>query len=423
MSQTVKIFPGKLSGEVMAPASKSVAQRAFAAAMLAQGTSQIYLNSWCADTLAVLESIGQMGVETNLTTDGVVINSRNGVQLPPVVHFGESGLATRMLTPLLACFNQSVTIDGQGSLLKRSMHFFDEVLPQFGVSFTSAGGHLPFTFKGPLVPRFITLDGSASSQYLTGMLMALAFRSREEISIAVTHLKSKPYIDLTLEVLQAFGIRITHEHYEMFHIPGPQRYTPTHFRVEGDWSGAAFLMVAAAIGGSVTIQNLNAASVQADKAIMAAVLQSGAAVHWDGTSLVVQQKILNAFAFDATDCPDLFPPLAALAACCSGTTRLKGVHRLANKESDRGLTIQTELQKLGISVAFEGDEMVITGGTPIAGNVILDSHNDHRIAMMNAVLGIAAQNPVTITNAEAVDKSYPGFYNDLQQLNITVENK
>jgi 3-phosphoshikimate 1-carboxyvinyltransferase len=423
MSGTVIIHPGTISGRVAAPASKSVAQRAFAAAMLASGTSYIYLNSWCADTLAVLDGVEQMGVEVTRTDDGVVLNSRHGLQLPKTVQFGESGLATRMFTPLLACFNQPVTITGRGSLLQRSMSFFDEVLPQLEVDFSSDHGHLPFRLKGPLVPHFITVDGSASSQYLTGLLMAMAYNAKEDAMLKVNNLKSKPYIDLTLEVMRAFGIRVSHEDYVTFWLHGPQQYQPTHFRVEGDWSGAAFLLVAGAINGGVRVSNLNFDSAQADQAITMALQKAGAVMHWDEGDLIIQQDQLLAFDFDATDCPDLFPPLAALAACCAGISRLKGVHRLANKESDRGVTICMELQKLGVLVRIEGDEMLVTGGVSIAGGVILNSHNDHRIAMMNAVLGTVAKQAVTITDAEAVSKSYPGFYDDLQQLHITIENQ
>src|SRR5690606_26851245 len=245
------------------------------------------------------------------------------------------------------------------------MDFFDEVLPQLGVQVQSNDGKLPLIIQGPLQPKNITIDGSLSSQFLTGLLLAYSVAQIDpaegkEISIKVSNLKSKPYIDLTLDVMKKFGLRVPENlNYEEFVFdyskphPDVERECNT-YTVEGDWSGGAFLLVAGAIAGDITVRGLSMASTQADKKITEALMAANAGMAIDAKGIHLHKSELKSFEFDATDCPDLFPPLVALAAYCNGVTSIKGVTRLAHKESNRGLTLQEEFGKMGLRVDLDG---------------------------------------------------------------------
>jgi 3-phosphoshikimate 1-carboxyvinyltransferase len=270
---------------------------------------------------------------------------------------------------------------------------------------------------GNIGGRKAQIDGSTGSQLLTGLLMAMPLLNSDS-EIEVENLKSKPYISLTLQLLSEFGISIENHDFKRFFIPGNQVYKAHEYTVEGDWSGAAFLLVAGAVAGSVTVSNLNLNSMQADREIMRALSDAGCRLTENATGLNSTRSELRAFTFDATDCPDLFPPLAALASSCKGVSRIKGVSRLANKESNRALAITEVLGAMTISARVEEDEMFIEGGG-VRGAVV-SSHNDHRIAMMAAVMALGGRGEVTINGAEAVNKSFPGFFDVLARLGATV---
>ena len=253
----------------------------------------------------------------------------------------------------------------------------------------------------------------------------------QTVSISVRNLKSKPYIDLTLDVMKRFGMLVPeNKNYEEFIF----RKTATHdsqftiddsrlaihdYTVEGDWSGGAFLLVAGAIAGSVTIRGLDLMSTQADKVIVDALMSANAAIAMEAKGIKLNEAPMNAFEFDATDCPDLFPPLVALAAYCKGQTKIKGVNRLSHKESNRALTLQEEFGKMGLKIELNDDIMVIHGGNEVKGAVVHSRH-DHRIAMALAVASLKANGETTIEEAQAVRKSYPDFYSDLRSLHASL---
>jgi len=253
-----------------------------------------------------------------------------------------------------------------------------------------------------------------------------AQNTSEIFTITVNDLKSKPYIDLTLQIMQHFGLPMpVNVDYEEFIFEKKQIESKEtiEYTVEGDWSGAAFLIVAATIAGSIIIEGMDTNSTQADKAILKALDSTGVKYNFEANNLHISQANLPlpAFAFDATDCPDLFPPLVALASFCKGTTVIKGVNRLAHKESNRGLTLQEEFGKLGVDIALEGDFMKIKSSQNI-NEATVYSHHDHRIAMACAVAALKATDKIVIENADAINKSYPNFYQHLQQLGATIEN-
>jgi 3-phosphoshikimate 1-carboxyvinyltransferase len=305
------------------------------------------------------------------------------------------------------------------------MHFFDEILPQLDVSIHSQKGFLPIEIQGPLKPNTITVDGSLSSQFLTGLLMAYAASNATEVSIYVKDLKSKPYIDLTLHVLNTFGWKVTHKDYQQFKfLPHAPLAEHIEYTVEGDWSGAAFLLVSGAIAGPILVKGLQMDSTQADRQVMGALQKSNASIEITSEGILMgppnDTKGLQCFEFDATDCPDLFPPLVALAANCKGISIIKGVSRLAHKESNRGLTLQAEFAKMGVKLDLQGDDMKIYGGAEIQSSTVFSQH-DHRIAMACAVATLNSNGPVQITDAEAINKSYTDFFKHLRHLGARVD--
>lgn len=419
----VTISPGAISGTVTANPSKSAMQRAVAAALLSNGTSIIRNPGLSNDCLAALDVAGKLGAVIKRNEDNIEITSKGvfPVAENKEINCGESGLGIRMFTPIAALSDQAITINGHGSLTTRPMDFFEEVLPQLDVKCKTREGKLPLNIQGPLNAKDITIDGSLSSQFLTGLLMAYGAVA-EDVTITVKDLKSKPYIALTLQLMEQFGVQVKEERFEKFHFGKRQAYKAGEYTVEGDWSGAAFLLVAAAVAGKAEVHHLNTQSAQSDKAILEALEKAGAGLLPGVFTVIVHKNKLQAFDFDATDCPDLFPPLVALAANCEGTTKIIGVNRLAHKESDRGKTLQEEFGKMGIAIDLHGDEMLVHGGTGIKGAVV-SSHNDHRIAMACAVAALTADAPVTIEDAEAINKSYPEFYEHLEKIGGIVKKQ
>ena len=371
------VHPSRISGAIRAPRSKSDMQRACAAALLHQGVTHIIDPGKSNDDLAALDVISKLGAEV-AEQDNIIIIKSDGVHpFFDEINCGESGLGIRMFTPIAALSARELNISGTGSLLSRPMHFFDIIFPQLGISIQSNEGKLPLAIKGPMVPSSIEVDGSLSSQFLTGLLMAYAAAGASGVTITVKDLKSKPYIDLTLAVLKSFGMKVpVVKDYETFTFPAVEHVQPTgeiSYRVEGDWSGAYH----------------------------------------------VGPADLHAFHFDATECPDLFPPLVALAAYCTGNTVIKGALRLTHKESNRALTLQDVFGKMGVQIDLDGDLMIVHGNRHLKGAKV-HSHHDHRIAMAAAVAGLGADGEVLIEEAEAINKSYPDFYEHLKALGSSI---
>ncbi|MGB3007497.1 MAG: 3-phosphoshikimate 1-carboxyvinyltransferase [Chitinophagaceae bacterium] len=424
----VTINPSHLRGVILAPASKSAMQRACAAALIHKGKSIIKNSGNSNDDKAAIEIIKTLGAEVEFAGDEMkVLSSGFSVNTHIVdghIDCGESGLSIRMFTPLGAISNKKIIIKGAGSLSTRPMDFFDEILPQLGVKIKSNKGKLPMTIQGPLQPKNIEVDGSLSSQFLTGLILAYSAIDAKDVSIKVKNLKSKPYIDLTLDVMKQFGLKVPeNRNYEefIFHSE-PTHHSPltTHnYTVEGDWSGGAFLLVAGAVAGPITIRGLDLTSTQADKKIVDVLMLANAGIAIEAKGIKIHPSEMNAFEFDATDCPDLFPPLVALAAYCIGETKIKGVSRLMHKESNRAMTLQEEFGKMGVNIELDDDIMVVHGNAKVKG-AIVHSHHDHRIAMACAIAALKASGETTIEEAGAVKKSYPDFYNDLKKLGADV---
>lgn len=409
---TKLIQPSRIFGSVDAPASKSMMQRAIAICLLAEGTSFLYGYTPNDDSEAAISIAEKLGAKVEIDGKNVEITGT----LKPVeqnLNCGEAGLGIRMFTPVASLFDTAFTLDGGGSLRKRPVSMLEAPLSELGVDISSNEGYIPIKVKGPIKGGEANVDGSLSSQMLTGLLIALPM-AKNDTKLNVHKLKSKPYIDMTIRIMEDFGVKVENCNYETFFVKADQKYTPRAYTIEGDWSGAAFLLVAGALGGEVTVNNLSKDSKQADVAILRAIADAGATVSYENNSITVVKNELNAFEFDATECPDLFPPLVALAAHCKGDTRIKGVSRLKHKESDRAAVLKNEFAKLGTTVLLDDDIMIVKGGTLEGGK--MHANNDHRIAMAGACAAILAKKEVEIENPECISKSYPGFFDDFDKI-------
>ena len=452
------------------PCSKSFAQRAIIAAALADGTSTLRGYTPCGDNEAALNVARLLGAKVEqdgsiLTITG--ISASLGSLKNPSLHVGESGLLTRMMIPIMAQLcPDPVTFTGEKTLLGRPLTGAREILEVFGVE----AGRLPrfarndvddaqddvqrhdtkedvlcipLSLKGPLKPGRADISGKHGSQIISGLLMALPFAERNS-TLVVHEPKSIPYMFITLEVLKKFGIKTGNEMLggrdflesdgdwslctEMvFKVKGGQKFKAADIDLEGDWSAAANFIVAGAVFGKVELQGLDTTSLQADLSIMDILMDAGASLSQtdgDRGNITVQRAPLKSFNVDASNCPDLFPIISVLAAFCEGTSRLAGVGRLANKESDRAKAIIGMLTQMGVKAWVEGDEMFIEGKTYVqrllSGELLhggaYTSHHDHRMVMALKVAQFGADGPITIDDEACVAKSFPQFHQIYDQI-------
>jgi 3-phosphoshikimate 1-carboxyvinyltransferase len=395
-----------------APASKSYAQRAILMAALAKGQSRVSRIGQSDDVQHILTVARSLGAAIEPVEEADVIMIKGFQSAVKSSWFvGESGLGARLAIPIAAVFSEEILINGKGSLLARPMTVHTQILPDFGVQILHHNLHLPIRVKGPLKGGEVYLDGSTSSQYLSGLLMALPL-AQSDSKIVVKNFASRPYLDMTIDLLKRFDITIN-EKQNAFQIPGNQQYKSTNYVVEGDWSGAAFWAVYGAIHQSIQIEGLHERSLQADRAIIDVLTQVGATVEWQHQVLSVSPEKLHPFEFDAWHCPDLFPVLVVLGAAIKGVSIIHGVDRLKHKESDRGAVLMEEFAKLGLVIDITGSKMIVHGTGKLQSGVI-SSHNDHRIAMAGAIAALLTDEGVEIHGAEAVNKSYPGFWEEFQ---------
>jgi len=421
------ISPSELKGVVKAPASKSMTLRAIAAAAMAKGTSIIKGASLCDDAMAALDIAKSLGAAVTIDGDKLTI-AGNFSATETTLSARESGLCVRMFAPIAALLDTPVTITGSGSLQHRPMHMIDEALSQLGASCKPVpdADNMAWRIAGPLNGGNLLIDGHETSQLLTGLLMALPLTSINS-EIRVKNLVSKNYVDMTIQLLRQFGVVINKQSDEYYKIRGRQRYSAKEYTVEGDWSGAAFLLVAAALSGEVTVQNLHSNTKQPDSSILKMLTLAGAAISVSEQEVFLSKSStpLRSFNFDANESPDLVPPLVALAAQCKGISTIYGINRLKIKESSRAEALQQEFARIGIRIDLTDDTMKIYGGTLTVDQEPVHAHNDHRIAMALAVAACSADNPLTIEGADCVNKSYPNFFADLKKLraDITIEDE
>ena len=461
-------FIGYPSAEpVQMPCSKSFAQRAIIAAALSEGVSVLRGYSPCGDNESAIAVARALGAEVtvglsyasgNVAKDGSALTikgigaKRNSLKLN-TLHTGESGLLTRMMIPLLSVLNDGdIRVTGEKTLTGRPLKGAPEIMSAFGVRLVQAGERAANSASGPAdaAEVFVPLDingslnagkasisGISGSQIISGLLMALPLLDEDTV-IELNNPKSIPYLFITMDVMKAFGVKVWcdmeggEEFAESkdwsdctsitFHIKGGQAYKAADMDIEGDWSSAANFLVAGAVFGRVELTGLDTKSLQADLSIMDILMEAGASLSQMGDDdpkglIHVQRAPLSAFEVDAANCPDLFPIVAVLAAFCEGTSRIAGVGRLANKESDRGKAILEMLTKMGVNAKIAGDKLIVEGHS-LARRALthallrggsFTSHHDHRMVMALRVAGIGADSPIEIDDTQCVAKSFPTF--------------
>lgn len=406
-----QVQPGNYSRTIQIPASKSDGQRALLAAALSKGTSYIHHLGKSKDELAMLQCIEQLGAVINWNNDVLEVEGLSTFPSEIALNCGESGLTSRLLIAVCAMYPGNFSISGEGSLLQRSMDFYVDLFNEKQLTFTfSENNTLPLHVRGGIQAGEIVVDGSQSSQYISGLLKGLPLLASDSV-LVVENGVSLPYIQMTLNTLISFGI-IIKQLENRYYIQGNQAYRPATYVVEGDWSSASYWLVASALGQDIQVKGLSFESLQADKALLEVFNIANCTVVQSENGVQIHGDERKAFIFDATHCPDLFPALAVFAALTSSISMIKGVHRLQNKESNRGKVLQTEFKKLGVRIDLKDDVMHIHGQSSISGGTI-DAHNDHRIAMCFGVLGMFTTTPIIIDGSEAVIKSYPSFWEEL----------
>ncbi len=420
----ITINPSRLVGKVKAPPSKSFAHRAVISAFLSGGECTVRNLSLSDDIQATLSCITKLGAKVEFDEEKkTAFISRDADRLKKKVCLDccESGSTLRFFIPIALCLCENVEFVGTGRLLKRPLRPYFDIFDKLGIAYKKEADRLMIT--GRLTAGEFYLDGSLSSQFLTGLLFALPLLDGDSRIIIEGGLSSRGYIDITLEVLKKYGIKIENENYRAFTVKGNQKYKQRNYTVEGDFSQAAFFLVAGAVGCNVTCTGLNENSFQGDKKILDLIESTGAKIEKIGVSRFkgIATSVMHGITIDADEIPDLVPILAVLLTFCKGESRIINAGRLRIKESDRLAAICAELKKMGADIE-EGEDFLIIKGRQVLCGAEVSSHNDHRIAMAVAIAACRAEGPVTINGApKSVQKSYPNFFEDYTQLGGRVE--
>lgn len=382
-----------LKGEVFIPPSKSAAHRALVCSFLAgEGTVEPIINS--NDMKAMEQVIGAL---------------KNNSDVADCI---ESGNTLRFMIPVAAALGKTVTFIGSGRLPERPIGDYLRLLPEHNVKCTS-DGKLPLKIEGQLTSGVYEIAGNISSQYITGLLLALPILDGDSEIVLTTKLQSKPYVDMTIKVMADYGV-VVEERENGYFIKGNQSYKKRDYTVESDWSQAAFFLVGGALNGDVILKGLDMNSTQGDKEIVSILKQFGADIEVKSNYIRAKKSVLKGIEIDVTDIPDTVPALAVAAAFAKGTTVIKGGERLRLKESDRIESVVSNLKRLGVDVEEKPDGMIIIGGG--AKGALLEGYNDHRIPMAFSMAALCAQGNTVITDANSINKTYPSFFKDYNSL-------
>lgn len=413
--KSVKIFPGKLSGTVGIPPSKSAAHRAVICAALAKGKSVLSPIALSDDIRATIAAVRAIGAKCEINGDVLTVDGSETFSVnPKEIDCIESGSTLRFMIPVCAAGGAQTTFVGQGRLPQRPIGVYGELLPSAGVTCINNGG-LPFSVSGQLQPGTFTLSGNISSQFITGLMLALPLLNGDSRIRLSTPLESEGYIDLTIAVMKSFGVEVKHAE-NGWDIRGGQSYLPGRQTVEGDWSQAAFYFSAAALGSALVIGGLDPDSAQGDRAALGLFENFGMNCRIKNGLLECKPSgQLHSQKINVSQIPDLVPALAVTAAFANGVTEITGAKRLRLKESDRLACVAQGLRRMGCKVNEAEDSLTIYGGSPLSGAEI-DGCNDHRIVMAFTVAALHAKGATTITDAQSVNKSYPDFFKIITEL-------
>ena len=413
--------PARIGGTVSAPPSKSMAHRAVLCSALAKGTSHIENLEFSKDISATLAAAGQLCARVESGPADALVEGLGHFR--PVfgpVDCCESGSTLRFLIPLASLTGQSITFVGRGRLMERPQSVYEALYREQNLHFEQANGQL--TVAGSLRSGEYTLAGNVSSQFISGLLFALPLLAGDSTLHLIPPVESRSYIEMTRAAQAAFGVTSHWLDDTTLCIPGGQQYHPRDYIVEGDYSQAAFLAVLGAVKGGITLTGLAAETLQGDAAILDILCRCGAKFTRTEAGLVFEQAPLHGVDIDLADCPDLGPVLMVLGLLCEGTTVIRNAERLRIKESDRIAAMEAELRACGGVLSSEGGTITVQGCKPRlhAPEAPLSGHNDHRVVMSLTVLALAADIPLAINEAEAVQKSWPHFFDALKPLGVEV---
>jgi len=429
--KSVTIGHFSLNGKIKIPPSKSLCHRAIIAAALSPGECVLHNIGMSLDITATCGIMERLGADIKQFPKGLIINGNGVLELfnqetfnNKIVHneiignvlqCNESGSTLRFLIPIAMHTGGKIIFKGKGKLIERTLKPYYEIFDKQNIKYTTDNGDLPLTIEGSLKPGIFELRGDVSSQFITGLLYALPLLNGDSKIVVTTKMESIGYIDLTLDVLSKFGVCIENYNYKEFVIKGKQHYKKRDYKVEGDFSQAAFYLAAGVLGGEVQCLNLNMESLQGDKVIVDIIKNMGGNISHGMGILKASKSDLKGSVIDVSQCPDLLPIVAVLGALSEGTTEIINASRARIKESDRIKAIATELNKIGAEVIEREDSLLIHGKPWLKGGVV-NSWNDHRIAMAMAIASIRCTEKLTIQDSGAVKKSYPEFYEDFKSL-------
>lgn len=420
---SLKVLPGKLNGIIHAPTSKSQTHRAILCAAMADGQSIIDKVVLSHDILATIGAAEALGAEIDILNYNksealikLVVKGKGRLERKrKTIDCIESGSTLRFSLPMALTTGQAFEFTGRGKLPNRPMGAYYKIFREKGIIYETDNGRLPLLVKGRLSNGMYKLEGNVSSQYISGLLLALPLLEGPSEIVLESPLESEKYVDITLNVQKSFGVKIERQAYERFFIE-KQNYKPANMVMEGDYSQAAFWIVGGLLGQGIEIGGLRKDSDQGDKIVIELLKKMGARINESGNNLKVEKSSMKSTVIDASPCPDIVPVMAVAAALAEGTTRIIKAGRLRFKESDRLRATALELNKLGARVMETEDGLIIEGLASLAGGVRVWSHNDHRIAMAMAVASTVCEKPVIIEGMEAIKKSYPDFTKDFKKL-------
>jgi len=411
----VTIKPNKLSGTIQIPPSKSLSHRAIIAAALAEGESIISNVLYSKDILATIDAMRACGAEIKEYSDHLVIHGSKVKRVKSIINANESGSTIRFMIPIALVSDEEIEFRGENHLVKRPLDTFLEIFDSQGIKYTKGEDYLPLKVYSGLKCGTFKVRGDISSQFITGLLYALPLLDGDSKIVITTNLESKGYIDLTLDMLKKFGIEIENKEYKEFIIKGNQSYKPYNYTIEGDFSQSAFFLVADALGADIKLSCMNMDSHQGDKKILLDMEDFGSNIIFENDLLSLENKTLHGATIDFSQSPDLGPALTVLAALAEGESNFINAGRLRIKECDRITAMRIELEKMGAKIIEHKDGMTIYGVKELHGAVI-DSHNDHRVAMAIAMASLKTKGDIKILNAGCVSKSFPNFFSVFESL-------
>lgn len=419
----IELFPSILKGEIKAPPSKSLSHRALICAALSKGQSIISNIAYSDDILATINGLELLGAKFERSNDSLIVKGTKRIKAPSkAINCNESGSTLRFLIPIFSLSNKEISFTGNPSLIKRPQSIYEKIFKQDGNIFEVSNNNI--LVNGSVTNRKYILKGNVSSQFFTGLMFALPLLKDDSTILIDGILESKSYIDLTIQMLNEFGIEIT-ELENGYFIKGNQSYKATNYKVEGDYSQAAFFLVAGVLNGLIKVKDLDLDSFQGDRAIIKVIKQMNGKVIYMENGFITESSSTLGTTINLSDFPDLGPIIALLGSLSEGKTTITNASRLRIKESDRIESTVRTLKALGANISSTKDQIIIRGKKALKGGVTVDSYNDHRIAMMISIAASLSKEKVVLTNANAVNKSYPNFYKDYEsvqgKLNIIKE--